>query len=109
RFSANTFRWTGATWENVVCNGAHGTSPHADSRGMQFDADGNLLQANDGGIYRLVNPNNPATRQWAPVVGNIRPTEYHSAAFDPLSKVTFGGSQDNGTAYQLTPGVFTAN
>jgi hypothetical protein len=91
-FSANTFRWTGAVWENVVCNGANGTSPHADSRGMQFDADGNLLQANDGGIYRLVNPNTPATRHWAPVVGNIRPTEYHSVAFDPLSIVTFGGS-----------------
>jgi hypothetical protein len=113
-FSANTFRWTGAAWENVVCNGATGsgvgTSPHADSRGMQFDASGNLLQTGDGGIYRLVNPNSAATmRQWVPVVGNIRPTEYHSVAFDPLSKVTFGGAQDNGTAYQLTPGAFTGN
>jgi hypothetical protein len=108
-FSSNTFRYTGTAWENVVCNGAQGTSPHADSRGMQFDANDNLLQTCDGGIYRLVSPNTAATRQWVPVVGNIRPTEYHSVAFDPLSKVTLGGAQDNGTAYQLAPGAFTGN
>jgi len=106
-FTANTFRWTGTAWENVVCSGAQGTSPHPDSRDMQFDANGNLLQANDGGIYRLVNPNTAATRQWVPVVGNIRPTELHSVAFDPLSKVTFGGTQDNGTPIQPTQGSFT--
>jgi hypothetical protein len=108
RFSANVFRYTGTAWENVVCNGALGTSPHADSRDMQFDADGNLLQANDGGIYRLVNPSTAGTRRWVPVVGDIRPTEYHSVAFDPLSKVTFGGTQDNGTPIQLAPGAFPA-
>jgi hypothetical protein len=108
-FSANVFRWTGAAWENAVCNGANATSPHPDSRDMQFDGNGNLLQTNDGGIYRLVNPNNAATRQWVAVVGNIRPTEYHSVAFDPVSKITFGGTQDNGTPYQLTPGAFAGN
>lgn len=108
-FTANTFRYTGTVWENVVCAGANATSPHPDSRDMQFDTDGNLLQTNDGGIYRLVSPNTAATRRWVPVVGNIRPTEYHSVAFDPLSKVTFGGTQDNGTPYQLAPGGFTGN
>jgi hypothetical protein len=108
-FSVNTFRYTGTAWENVVCNGALGTSPHPDSRDMQFDANGNLLQANDGGIYRLVNPNTTGIRRWVPVVGNIRPTELHSVAFDPLSKVTVGGSQDNGTPYQLAPGGFLGN
>jgi hypothetical protein len=108
-FSASVFRYTGTVWENVVCNGALATSPHPDSRDMQFDANGNLLQANDGGIYRLVNPNTAGIRQWVPVVGNIRPTELHSVAFDPLSKVTFGGSQDNGTPYQLAPGGFLGN
>ncbi len=107
-FSGNVFRYTGTAWENVVCDGAHGTSPHADSRDMQFDADGNLLQVNDGGIYRLVNPNSAAvTRQWVPVVGDIRPTEIHSVAYDPLSEVVFGGTQDNGTAIQQAPVGFT--
>ncbi len=99
----------GNPWQNVVCNGALGTSPHADSRDMEFDANGNLLQANDGGIFRLANPNTSATRQWGPVVGNIRPNELHSVAFDPLSKVTFGGAQDTGTPIQSTPGSFTWN
>ncbi len=104
-FSANVFRYTGTVWELAVCNGANGTSPHADSRDMEFDANGNLLQANDGGIFRLANPNT-ATRIWVPVVGNIRPTELHSVAFDPLSKVTFGGAQDTGTPIQSAPGGF---
>jgi hypothetical protein len=106
-FSASVFRYTGTAWENVVCSGANGTSPHPDSRDMQFDANGNLLQANDGGIYRLVSPNT-AGRQWTSVLGNIRPTELHSVAFDPLSKVVIGGAQDNGTPFQSVPGGFTA-
>ena len=106
-FSANVFRFTGAVWENVVCNGARGTSPHADSRDMEFDVNGDLLQANDGGIFRLVSPNSAGNRIWVPVVGNIRPNELHSVAFDPLSKVAFGGAQDTGTPIQPTLGNFT--
>src|SRR5262249_9169978 len=106
-FTANVFRYTGTIWENVVCSGANGTSPHPDSRDMQFDANGNLLQANDGGIYRLVSPDT-AGRRWASVLGNIRPTELHSVAFDPLSEVVIGGAQDNGTPFQSAPGDFTA-
>ena len=60
------FRYTGTAWENVVCNGAQRTSPHADSRDMEFDANGNLLQANDGGIFRLVSPNSAGNRIWVP-------------------------------------------
>jgi hypothetical protein len=106
-FSGNVFRWTGTAWELAVCNGANATSPHADSRDMEFDANGNLLQANDGGIFRLANPNTVATRIWVPVVGNIRPNELHSVAFDPLSKVAFGGAQDTGTPIQTASGSLT--
>src|SRR5262249_32647888 len=111
-FSANVFRGDasllpGNPWQNAVCNRANGTSPHADARAMQFDANGNLLQANDGGIFRLTNPNTSATRSWGAVVGNIRPNELHSVAFDPLSKITFGGAQDTGTPIQGTLGNFT--
>jgi hypothetical protein len=109
RSSANVFRHTGTAWENVVCNGATGTSPHPDSRFMAFDASGNLLQTNDGGIARLVNPNAVATRQWVPVDGNIRSAEFHSIAFDPLSNIVFGGTQDNGTPIQIVPGGVTWN
>jgi hypothetical protein len=108
-FSGTLFRWTGTAWELAVCNGANATSPHADSRFMTFDANGDLLQTNDGGIVRLVSPNSAGNRHWVPVQGNIRSAEFHSVAYDPLSNVTFGGLQDNGTAYQLSPGGFTGN
>ncbi len=108
-FNANVFRYTGTTWENVVCDGANGTAPHADSRFMTFDADGNLLQANDGGIARLVSPNNPTMRRWVAVDGNIRSAEFHSIAYDPLSNIIFGGTQDNGTPVHWCAGSITWN
>jgi hypothetical protein len=75
---------------------------------MTFDANGALLQANDGGIYRLVDPNNRFDqRQWVSVNGDIRPTEFFSVAYDPLSGIIFGGTQDNGTPIQSAPGEFT--
>jgi hypothetical protein len=95
-------------WTTVVFEGAHGTSPHTDSRAMTFDANNNLLQANDGGLYRLVDPNNRVDqREWMSVNGNIRPTEFHSVAYDPLSGIVFGGTQDNGTPIQSAPGEFS--
>src|SRR5262249_49629317 len=92
-------------WTSIDCNGARGgdspTSPHADSRAMAFDADGNLLESNHGGIYRLVNPNGAAdARRWRAVFGGgwgIPPTEFYSAAFDSRNFTLFGGAQDVGS------------
>jgi hypothetical protein len=98
----------GSPWTTVVGGGAHETFPHTDARGMVFDAHGDLLQANDGGLYRLVDPNNRIDqRQWVSVNGDIRPTEFHSVAYDPLSAIVFGGAQDNGTPVQSAPGEFS--
>jgi hypothetical protein len=110
-FSGSAFRGNavGNVWENVVCSGANGTSPHADSRAMVFDASGNILHGCDGGFYKLANPNTPASRQWSSVNGNLRPSEIHSVAYDPLSGIVFGGTQDNGTAIQSAPGNQTWN
>lgn len=107
KWSANVYRYNGKKWESAVCNGANGTSPHADSRNMAFDADGNLLQANDGGIYRLVEPNNRKHRRWVSVLGNLRLAETISAAYDPLSGLAFGGTQDNGSAAQTVQNEFS--
>jgi hypothetical protein len=110
-FTGITFRGTisgsTVTWESVDWNGAHGTSPHADSRSLVFDANGNLLRGDDGGVYRLDNPDNATTRQWVSLNGNLRATEIHSVAFDPVSGVIFDGTQDNGTDVQFAPGGFT--
>jgi hypothetical protein len=108
-FSANTFRGDASLaspWQSVVCDGALGTSPHADARDMDFDSNGNLLQSNDGGIYLLNNPNSPI-RQWSSLNGNVRPTEIHSVAYDAVSNIVFGGTQDTGTPMQNSAGSFT--
>jgi hypothetical protein len=108
-FLANMYRGDLAAvpvWESTVCNGAQGTAPHADARSMVFDDNGNLLQTNDGGIYRLDNPGRP-TRHWVSLNGDITPTEVHSATFDAVSKVLVGGSQDTGTLIQSAPGNHT--
>jgi hypothetical protein len=105
-FSANTFRGDASLaspWQNVVCNGAQGTSPHADARDMAFDSQGNLLQANDGGFYRLENPD-AASRRWVSLNNKLRPTEMHSAAFDAVTRTALGGTQDTGTPMQNAPG-----
>ncbi len=112
-FNANIFRGDAAQlpgnpWQSVVCNGANGTAPHADSRAMVFDASGNLLHSDDGGIYQLLDPDNEAgVRRWVAVNGDIRAIELHSVAYDPLSNIVFGGTQDNGTPIQTAPGEIT--
>jgi hypothetical protein len=110
-FIGNVFRGDasllpGNPWQNVVANGAHGTGPHADSRAMVFDANGNLLEASDGGIARLVSPDNPANRHWVSVNGNLRTAEFHSVAYNSLDHTIIGGTQDNGTPYQSAPASF---
>jgi hypothetical protein len=108
-FSANIFRGDASLaspWQNIVCDGAQGTSPHADSRDMAFDSTGNLLQANDGGFYRLDNPN-AVTRRWVSLNGDLRPTEMHSAVYDAVTNTIFGGTQDTGTPMQNAPGSRT--
>jgi hypothetical protein len=91
-------------WQSVVGAGANGTAPHADSRAIVFEASGNLLQACDGGVFRLVTPDNPTSRIWTSVNGNLGTAEFHSIAYDPVSHVIFGGTQDNGTIAQTAPG-----
>src|SRR5262249_3050588 len=44
--------WTPLTDDFAEPRGGPGTAPHADSRDMAFDASGNLLEADDGGVFR---------------------------------------------------------
>ncbi len=60
-FRGDSSQAAGAQWGAVVANGANGSAPHADSRELVFDARGNLLEGDDGGIYRLSNPSLAAT------------------------------------------------
>ena len=86
-------------------NTLSGTSPHADSRDMAMDAAGNLIETDDGGIYKrslpLLN-----TGDWSALVGNLRITEFHSVAWDSNLNIAIGGAQDTGSPHGTVPESF---
>jgi hypothetical protein len=82
---------------------ANNSAPHADSRVMVIDASGTLIEGDDGGVYRRTVPANN-TGIWLSLVGNLVTTEFHGVAFDSNTDTVFGGTQDNGTPQQVTPG-----
>jgi hypothetical protein len=105
----------GSQWQSIVNAAASNTAPHPDSRDMEFDAQGNILQVDDGGIYKLINPNDDAThdtdgdsvkddREWVSLINNLRLTEFLSVAYDPINDVIIGGAQDNGVVLQSAEG-----
>lgn len=97
-----------AAWELAVGDGASKTIGHSDSRDIEFDANGNLLLGDDGGIYRLVDPlAGPDVRMWVAVIGDLQPTELYSAAIDSVDAsgpLFVGGAQDNSLGVQPSPG-----
>ncbi|MBI2396443.1 MAG: hypothetical protein HYV17_01510 [Xanthomonadales bacterium] len=78
-----------------------GTSPHADSRNLAFDANGNLLEVDDGCVYRRSNPTSSAGT-WASVAGNLNVIEVHDLDHDAVANILVVGTQDNGTHMQQT-------
>ena len=83
-------------------NTTGGSAPHADSRDMAIDANNNLIETDDGGIYRRTTPL-LNTGDWVSVIGNLRNTELHDTAWDSNSKIAIGGAQDVGTPQQVLP------
>jgi len=81
---------------------ANNSAPHADSRVMVVDANGEVIEGDDGGVYRRTVPANN-TGIWRSVIGNLVSTEFHNVAFDSNTDTVFGGAQDNGTPQQVTP------
>jgi photosystem II stability/assembly factor-like uncharacterized protein len=76
-----------------------GSAPHADSRDMDINGLGDLLEGDDGGIYRRTEPRNNRG-DWFSMNGNLRTTELHAVAWDTKSNVIVGGAQDTGTPEQ---------
>jgi photosystem II stability/assembly factor-like uncharacterized protein len=87
----------GATWFSLVV-GADGNGPHPDHHAFAFDANGRLLDGNDGGIWRLDDPR-PASLHWTDLNTNLQLTQFIGIAVNPTDPtIIYGGSQDNGTA-----------
>ncbi len=91
-------------WRPLTHSGTgNNTSPHADSRSLAFDAAGNLIEGDDGGIYKRVDPNSPLA-DWVAVLGDACVGEFHSVAWDHNARVAFGGTQDTGSSEQIAEG-----
>ncbi|NEQ82574.1 MAG: RTX toxin [Moorea sp. SIO2I5] len=78
------------------------SSPHADSREMTFDANGDIIEVDDGGIYRRTNPQDN-TGDWFSLNSNLQVTEIHDIAYDTVSNIIISGNQDTGTTQQNNP------
>ena len=75
------------------------TAPHADSRGLVMSPSGDLIEVDDGGIYRRTNPRSK-DGDWFSMNGNLQVTEFHSAAWDSNTHTILGGAQDTGAPHQ---------
>jgi hypothetical protein len=84
-------------------NTASNSAPHADSRDMAIAANGDLIEVQDGGIYRRTSPQSNAG-DWFSLNGNIQVTEFHAVAWDALTRTVIGGAQDTGTPEQVDTG-----
>ena len=117
-FRGDASRATGSQWVHLTHSNSTGpagggtannSAPHADSRGMVFDAAGSIIEFDDGGIYRRTSPTNN-TGDWFSIIGTLQVGEFHSVAYDSLNHVLIAGAQDNGTPRQNSPNnpVWTA-
>ena len=68
-------------------------SPHADHHALAIDSTNHLLDAGDGGIWRL---NTVSPVAWTDLNTNLQVTTFNSIALDPgNADRVYGGAQDN--------------
>ena len=84
----------GVTWAGIA--GDASTDPHTDHHAFYFDASGKLLDGNDGGIWRLDNPD-PNNIQWTDLNKDLNTIQLVGIGLHPTDdSIAVGGSQDNG-------------
>ena len=87
----------GLNWSSINI-GSDGTGPHTDDHGVAFDANGKLIDGNDGGIWRLDNAT-IGSIQWTDLNTNLNTIQFEGIGLHPTdSTIALGGSQDNGTS-----------
>ena len=93
----------GDSWSDLSI-GVDGHGPHTDHHALAFDADGRLLDGNDGGIWRLDDPT-PGGLHWADLNTNIDTIQYTGIATDPSNPdVAFGAPRTTAPRSSPTPG-----
>jgi outer membrane autotransporter protein len=80
-------------------NTANGSTVHADSRAITFDANGRMIFTSDGTIYARTNPQDN-TGAWTRLSGNLSAFETARVAYDAVGKRLMVAAQDNGVTIQ---------
>ncbi len=97
----------GSSWTDLDLTKGTAVTPHADHHAFAFDANGNLLDGDDGGIFRL--DTSTSSILWSDLNGNLSTIQFNSISIDPTTGNVIGGSQDNGTdLYNQAAGTWTA-
>jgi hypothetical protein len=87
----------GANWSDITV-GADGNGVHPDHHALTFDANGKLLDGNDGGIWRLDTPTIGAIH-WTDLNSNLSSLQFYGIGLHPTDpNIVYGGTQDNGTS-----------
>ncbi len=104
----------GSQWASIASTSGLGvgTAPHTDSRVLAFNIGNRLIEGDDGGIYEL-NIANVGSEgdgaggggMWRSLNGDLRVCEMHSVAYDRVSRIFIGGSQDTAFQEQQSPGI----
>ncbi|HSZ57460.1 MAG TPA: autotransporter-associated beta strand repeat-containing protein, partial [Tepidisphaeraceae bacterium] len=88
----------GQHWTDITVGAGGTTGTHADHHAEVFDASGRLIDATDGGIWRLDNAT-PGSISWEDLNTNLQISTYLRGALDPTNTGNaFAAGQDNGTA-----------
>jgi hypothetical protein len=88
-------------WQGTSFN-TNNAAPSADPREMFIDANGQLLVASGGGLYRNTVPN--GTGAWSSVNGNLGVAQVWSVAWDQVAQRAFAGFADTAAAQQTATG-----
>lgn len=108
-FSGRLFRCdaslaAGSQCASLTHNGtSNNSAPHADSREMALDANGDILESDDGGVYRRTSPRD-ATGAWFTVNGDLQIAEHLSCDYDNVADLILCGNQDTGVPEQASGG-----
>jgi hypothetical protein len=82
----------GIHWQSVR-EDINGSGPHTDAHAVAFDAAGNLIDGDDGGVSKLSNPTSDANSLWSSLNNNLQITQFYGVAVDPTdASVAYGGS-----------------
>jgi hypothetical protein len=92
----------GADW-NVIDLDSAENGPHSDDHAVAFDAAGNLIDGNDGGVFKLTDPISSTNYSWSSLNTNLQITQFYGVAVDPTTGNVYGGNQDNGEVKYTGP------